>query len=86
MSIVAHVLAINLSQCLQLPEFIRGFLEIWFGKRTTNIGRIITEIGYHTCIRYDEQDQRWLASSSCTIQMPTVVIWAELMEGTLDNN
>ena len=34
-------------QCLQLPGFVRVFLEIWFGKPTTDIDRIIMEIDYH---------------------------------------
>ena len=43
-----HILAdhVTLSQCLQLPGFVRVFPEIWFGKRTTDIDRIITEIDY----------------------------------------
>ena len=40
-------------QCLQLSGFVRGFPELCFGKRTTDIDRIITEIDYH---EYDEQD------------------------------
>ena len=34
-------------QCLQLPRFVRVFPELRFGKRTTDIDRIITEIDYH---------------------------------------
>ena len=35
------------AQCLQLPGFVRVFPEIWFGKRTTDIDRMITEIDHY---------------------------------------
>ena len=55
-------------QCLQLPWFVRVFLEIWFGKRTTDIDwKLIT-----TCIRVYTvcSKQRWFhfvvyTSTSC---------------------
>ena len=37
----------GIQQCLQLPGFVRVFPEIWFGKRTTDIDRMITEIDHY---------------------------------------